>query len=68
MNKDYYGYIYRTTNLINGRIYIGKRKGLVEKRNLIEAPFTQLHPMGIKGIFTSNDINEILEFTNSLIA
>ena len=22
-----YGYIYKTTNLLNGRIYIGKRKG-----------------------------------------
>ncbi len=27
----YYGYIYKTTNLINGKIYIGQRKGNIEK-------------------------------------
>jgi len=29
--KDYFGYIYKTTNLLNNKIYIGKRKG---KENL----------------------------------
>jgi len=26
----YYGYIYKTTNLINSKIYVGKKKGIVE--------------------------------------
>ena len=43
-------------------------RGLIEKKDLIHAPFTQLHPMGIRGIFTPKDIDEILAFTSSLLA
>ena len=31
---DNYGYIYKTTNLINGKIYIGQRHGVFTKKYL----------------------------------
>ncbi len=37
------------------------QRGVVEKKDLIRAPFTQLHPEGIRGIFKPNEIDEILE-------
>ena len=43
-------------------------KGHVEKKNLIEAPFTQVHPKGIRGVFQPQEIEEILEFTAGLAA
>lgn len=43
-------------------------KGDVSKRNLIESPFTLLHPEGIRGIFNQREIEEILGFTQKLIA
>jgi type I restriction enzyme R subunit len=43
-------------------------RGRLEKRNLIEAPFTQLHPRGIRGIFSPDEINEIVELTKELVA
>jgi len=36
------------------------QKGTVEKRDLVNAPFTQIHPGGIRGIFKPNEIEEIL--------
>jgi len=42
--------------------------GAVEKRNLIEAPFTQIHPDGVRGVFQTQEIDEILEFTSGLAA
>jgi type I restriction enzyme R subunit len=36
------------------------QKGTVEKRDLVSAPFTQIHPQGIRGIFKSNEIDEII--------
>jgi type I restriction enzyme R subunit len=38
------------------------------KKNLIESPFTLLHPEGIRGIFNPREIDEILQFTEKLIA
>lgn len=49
------------------RDYIIER-GKIEKRDLIEAPFTIIHPKGIRGIFSPNEINEILELTERFIA
>ena len=43
-------------------------KGIVEKKDLITEPFTLLHPNGIRGVFTPNEINEILEFAFNLVA
>jgi type I restriction enzyme R subunit len=43
-------------------------KGELQKRNLIESPFTLIHPQGIRGIFSPAEIEEILVFTEKLIA
>lgn len=40
----------------------------VEKRDLISAPFTVIHPQGIRGVFTPAEINEILALTGKLAA
>ncbi|MCW3094719.1 MAG: type restriction enzyme EcoKI subunit [Chthonomonadaceae bacterium] len=42
--------------------------GNIEKRDLIQAPFTILHPHGIRGIFSPSQINEILTLTQRLAA
>ena len=44
------------------------QNGRVEKKDLIEAPFTQLHPRGIRGVFGRDEIDEILTFTQALSA
>jgi type I restriction enzyme R subunit len=43
-------------------------KGDVSKRNLIESPFTMLHPEGIRGIFNQKEIDEILSLTEKILA
>lgn len=43
-------------------------KGEIEKRNLIESPFTMIHPEGIRGVFSPKEINEILILTEKLLA
>ena len=40
----------------------------VEKRDLINAPFTVIHPQGIRGVFSLTEINEILLLTERLAA
>nr|BFD38901.1 hypothetical protein FFPRI1PSEUD_04000 [Pseudomonas sp. FFPRI_1] len=40
----------------------------VEKKDLINAPFTVLHPQGIRGVFSPAEINEILQLTERLAA
>jgi type I restriction enzyme R subunit len=40
----------------------------VQKRDLIESPFTILHPEGIRGLFSPAEINEILELTKGFAA
>ena len=42
--------------------------GKVEKKHLVDAPFTQIHPEGIQGVFQPEQINEILELAHSLVA
>lgn len=49
------------------RDYIIER-GEIHKRNLIEAPFTVIHPHGIRGLFTPAEIDEILDLTERLAA
>lgn len=43
-------------------------KGELNKRNLIESPFTMLHPEGIRGVFKPSEIEEIIQLTNKLLA
>lgn len=43
-------------------------KGELQKRNLIESPFTLIHPHGIRGVFSGTEIEEILIFTEKLTA
>jgi len=40
----------------------------VEKRDLIQSPFTVIHPQGIRGVFSPSEINEILTLTEQLAA
>ena len=40
----------------------------VEKKDLISAPFTVIHPQGIRGVFSPAEINEILQLTENLAA
>jgi type I restriction enzyme R subunit len=43
-------------------------KGELQKRNLIESPFTLIHPKGIRGVFNQVEIEEILQITEKLTA
>ncbi|MDQ8187673.1 DEAD/DEAH box helicase family protein [Pelagicoccus sp. SDUM812002] len=43
-------------------------RGTLEKRDLIQAPFTSIHPSGIRGVFSAQEIDEILELANTLVA
>lgn len=38
----------------------------LEKKDLINAPFTVIHPKGIRGVFSPADINDILQLTERL--
>lgn len=40
----------------------------VEKKDLINAPFTIIHPQGIRGVFSPTEINEILLLAQTLAA
>ncbi|MDO9510133.1 MAG: DEAD/DEAH box helicase family protein [Bacteroidales bacterium] len=42
--------------------------GALTKRNLIESPFTLLHPEGIRGVFNPKEIGEIIELTKKALA
>lgn len=43
-------------------------RGGIEKRDLIQSPFTIIHPSGIRGIFSPAEIDEILILTERLVA
>jgi len=48
------------------RTFILQRRKL-EKRDLVDEPFTRLHPSGVQGLFTDAEIDEILEFARQLV-
>lgn len=52
-------------NLLKGFI-IEREK--VEKKDLINTPFTVIHPQGIRGVFSPAEINDILQLTERLAA
>lgn len=43
-------------------------RGGIEKRDLIQSPFTIIHPSGIRGVFSPTQINKILALTDRLAA
>ena len=43
-------------------------RGNIHKRNLLEAPFTVIHPKGIIGVFNPREIQEIITLTEQLVA
>lgn len=49
------------------KVFIIEREK-VEKRDLINAPFTVIHPQGIRGVFSPAEINEILQLAERLAA
>jgi type I restriction enzyme R subunit len=40
----------------------------MERRHLVEAPFTQVHPHGIRGVFSGPDLDEVLAMAEGLVA
>ncbi|WP_235811347.1 type I restriction-modification enzyme R subunit C-terminal domain-containing protein [Pseudomonas syringae group genomosp. 3] len=40
----------------------------IEKKDLINAPFTVIHPQGIRGVFSPAEINEILQLAEQFAA
>lgn len=38
----------------------------IEKKDLINAPFTVIHPQGIRGVFSPSEIEEILHLTSKI--
>lgn len=43
-------------------------KGKIEKKDLINPPFTQLHPQGILGVFSPKEIDEIISVIQKIAA
>jgi len=48
------------------RTFILQRRSL-ERRDLVDEPFTHLHPSGIQGLFTDAEIEEILRLARELV-
>ena len=48
------------------RTFILQRRK-IEKRDLVDEPFTRLHPSGIQGLFTGDEIEEILSLSSELV-
>jgi len=42
--------------------------GKVERHHLIDAPFTGIHPQGIRGVFKPDEINEVIGLAEKLAA
>lgn len=49
------------------RTFVLQRKQL-ERRDLVDSPFTQLHPEGIRGIFPAREMDEVIGFAQGLVA
>lgn len=43
-------------------------RGNIEKRDLLQAPFTIIHPKGIRGVFSPQEIKEIIALTEKFAA
>jgi type I restriction enzyme R subunit len=40
----------------------------LERKDLVGAPFTQLHPRGVRGVFTGAELDEVVAFAEGLVA
>ncbi len=40
----------------------------MERKDLLDAPFTQLHPRGIRGVFRGSELQEVLALAEGLVA
>lgn len=40
----------------------------VERKDLVDAPFTQLHPRGVRGVFSGADLEAVVELAEGLVA
>lgn len=40
----------------------------VERKDLVDAPFTQLHPHGVRGVFTGADLTAVVALAEGLVA
>ena len=73
VNKAFEQFIHSHTNLSSRQLdflnllkeFILEKES-VQRRDLIESPFTVLHPDGIRGLFTVREIDEILDMTERL--
>jgi len=75
VSESFDQFISQHTNLTSRQLeFLGLLKGFiierekVEKRDLINVPFTVIHPQGIRGVFSPAEINEILQLTEHLAA
>ncbi len=73
VNKAFDQFIQNHTNLNTRQLDFLKllkelilEKETIQKRDLIESPFTVLHPQGIRGLFTPAEINQIIEMTKKV--
>lgn len=75
VNEAFESFIRQHTNLSSRQLeflnllknFIVEREK-VEKRDLINAPFTVIHPQGIRGVFSPTEISDILQLTESVAA
>jgi type I restriction enzyme R subunit len=75
VNEAFEQFLHQHTNLTGRQLeflnllknFIVERER-VEKKDLINAPFTVIHPQGIRGVFSPAQINEILQLTERLAA
>lgn len=75
VSKAFDEFIYSHTNLSSRQLAFLNllkefilEKETVQRQDLIESPFTVLHPLGIRGLFTPAEINEIIELTKKVAA
>jgi type I restriction enzyme R subunit len=40
----------------------------LDRKNLLDAPFTQVHPKGIRGVFSGPELDEVLALAEGLVA
>jgi len=43
------------------------QRGSLERRDLVDSPFTQLHPQGIRGVFQPQQAEETVAFASGLV-